>query len=265
MWEQMQQWMEQLSQTEDDAVRRDLQEKVAVGLMQTLPEYDLAVLDLYFINGFRNYDPARGKFEHYTRAVLKKIREKQKRKEEKWAQNISLNTSISEENETKWIDLQEDRSLPALEDRLMAEETAAQLIAIILQLPQRLRGQANNPDKINYYRLFFTDGMAQAILENGEEIYIAHERDLFKAMKLPFLDFFMAEICRSVHEIYIGQLKPYGAMIKGMPMSEPRLVHGHLPYDIYLAYLKEVENRQKTDSTLSNQRAAYNKLREQLC
>ena len=75
--------------------------------------------------------------------------------------------------------------------------------------------------------------------------------------------FSRSEICRSVHEIYKGQLKLYGAMVEGAPMSEPKQP---LPNDVYTTYLDKKENRQVKASALSNQRTAYVKfLKEQLC
>lgn len=279
MWEQMQQWMEQLWQTDekDEAVRRDLQAKVATGLMAELPQYH-SLMGMFFAEDFQKYDPSKGQFKHYTLKVLKKRRADFRHKEDgshrknivqedgttkqEWLDNFSLDTHETDDD-MAWADRLADPSLSAPEEMLVAQQTALQLITIILQLPQRLRGQANNPEKINYYRLFFTDGVVGAIYAVGEDIYIAHERDLFAAMKLSFLDFFMARECRSVHEIYVGQLKPYGVLVEGKPMHEPKQP---LPNDVYLVYLDRLEHRQVKASALSNQRTAYlSFLREQLC
>ena len=278
MWEQMQQWMEQLSQTKDDAVRLDLQAKVAAGLMRAVPRRYRSLLGRFFENDFKSYDPAKGNFKNYVSKVLKKRCEDQRHEDagshrknvvqkdgttkQEWIDNTSLDVSENEDA-TTWAEQLADQSIHDPEEMLVAQQTALQLITIILQLPQRLHGQANNPEKINYYRLFFTDGVVSSVYEAGADIYIAHERDLFEAMKLPFLDFFMAEICRSVHEIYKGQLKLYGAMVEGAPMSEPKQP---LPNDVYTTYLDKKENRQVKASALSNQRTAYVKfLKEQLC
>lgn len=278
MWEQMQQWMEELLQTEEDAIRKDLQAKVAVGLMQEVPRRYRYLLGRFFEKDFKNYDPAKGNFKNYVLKVLKNRREDQRHEDlgshrknvvqedgttkQEWIDNTSLDVSENEDA-TTWAEQLADQSIYDPEEMLVAQQTALQLITIILQLPQRLRGRANNPEKINYYRLFFTDGVVSSVYEAGADIYIAHERDLFEAMKLPFLDFFMAEICRSVHEIYKGQLKLYGAMVEDAPMSEPKQP---LPNDVYTTYLDKEENRQVKASALSNQRTAYVKfLKEQLC
>ena len=279
MWEQMQQWMEQLSQTEDDAVRKDLQTKVAVGLMQEVPRHSRYLLGRFFEKDFKNYDPAKGNFKNYVLKVLKNRREDQRHEDlgshrknvvqedgttkQEWIDNTSLDVYEDEDATTTWKERLSGPSIHTPDEMLIAQQTALQLITIILQLPQRLRGQANNPEKINYYRLFFTDGVVSSVYAVGGDIYIAHERDLFEAMKLPFLDFFMAEVCRSVHEIYEGKLKPYGAMVEGAPMSEPKQP---LPNDVYTTYLDKEENRQVKASALSNQRTAYLAfLKEQLC
>ena len=71
MWEQMQQWMEQLSQTKDDAVRLDLQAKVAAGLMRAVPRRYRSLLGRFFENDFKSYDPAKGNFKNYVSKVLR--------------------------------------------------------------------------------------------------------------------------------------------------------------------------------------------------
>ena len=137
-------------------------------------------------------------------------------------------------------------------------------LPLILLLPQRLTGQANNANRINYYRMFFTDGTVAALFSVGDRPYRTHERDLFAAMKLPFLDFFLEDVCRSVDAILSSDLKAYGRMVEGRPMEPPGQP---LPNDVYLEYLNAKEEAGvKSASAISNQRAAYYKfLKENLC
>ena len=150
------------------------------------------------------------------------------------------------------------------QENLEVESRAWELITLILLLPQRLTGQANNANRINYYRMFFTDGTVAALFSVGDRPYRTHERDLFAAMKLPFLDFFLEDVCRSVDAILSSDLKAYGRMVEGRPMEPPGQP---LPNDVYLEYLNAKEEAGvKSASAISNQRAAYYKfLKENLC
>ena len=49
----------------------------------------------------------------------------------------------------------DDRSGREATQRLNVDESLCELITLILLLPQRLSGQANNPVKIKYFRMFF--------------------------------------------------------------------------------------------------------------
>ena len=145
-----------------------------------------------------------------------------------------------------------------------AEERIRELISLILVLPERLNGQARNQTRINYFRMFFTDSMVDILHTEGEMIRISHERDLFDAMNLSFLDFFMEEPCRTAREIIRTNLKLYGQMVKGRPMNTPEQP---LPNDVYMQYMQDVEGTKlKSASAITNQRMAYRAfLEENLC
>ena len=139
------------------------------------------------------------------------------------------------------------------------------LLSLALCFPERLSGRAKNPQRLNYFRMFFTDSVVDILHQNLEtRPFVAHERDLFHAIKLGFLDFFMQQVCRSVPEIKSCGVKHYGALVDGRPDAAP----GHpLPNDVYMTYLNTVEGSTiKSPGTISNQRAEYERfMRENLC
>ena len=142
---------------------------------------------------------------------------------------------------------------------------AKRLLSLALCFPERLSGRAKNPQRLNYFRMFFTDSIVDVLHQNLEtRPFIAHERDLFQAMKLGFLDFFMKHICRTVPEIECCAVKRYNELVDGRPDTAP----GHpLPNDVYMTYLNTVESYAiKSPGTISNQRAEYERfMRENLC
>lgn len=141
----------------------------------------------------------------------------------------------------------------ALEE-LFLDERAYECLSLMLDLPNKLQGKANNPEKINYYRMFFTDGVTDYVRSSGGQVFFAHEADLFQAAKLPFLDFFLDRVCRTVPRLASSETRPYGQLVEGRP-DEP--VEQPLPQDVYRSYLAREEGRRAGLSAISQQRTAY--------
>lgn len=144
---------------------------------------------------------------------------------------------------------------PDVDDsKLLIDERVLELMTLMLNLKDRLGSRAGNPTKINYYRLFFTDGVVDAIHDQGTEAFARRERDLFRVIKEAFLNFFMCSPCSSVEEIFETGQKLHGQMVEGKPMEPP----GHpLPGDVYTTYLEQVEEYPVGESAVSQQRTAY--------
>lgn len=135
------------------------------------------------------------------------------------------------------------------------DAAACELIAAILELPQRLQGRAGNAARCNYFRMFFTDNIATYLHQSPEaEVFQRRERALFSALKLEFLDYFMAERCRSVEGLCRSALKPYGELVEGRELEETRLP---LPGDVYTSYLERVEGTTVRASAVSQQKQFY--------
>lgn len=98
---------------------------------------------------------------------------------------------------------------------------AYECLSLMLDLPNKLQGKANNPEKINYYRMFFTDGVTDYVRSSGGQVFFAHEADLFQAAKLPFLDFFLDRVCRTVPRLASSETRPYGQLVEGRPGRAP--------------------------------------------
>ena len=241
------------------------------GVWETFGEFWMSDID--------KYDPEKGNFQSYLLTRLKfreqdmrhkdqgerrEVYEEDGRKYRRWVQNISLDAPIDEEGSETLEDTLADTSGLNGQELLEAEERIRELISLILVLPERLNGQARNQTRINYFRMFFTDSMVDILHTEGEMIRISHERDLFDAMNLSFLDFFMEAPCRTAREIIRTNLKLYGQMVKGRPMNTPEQP---LPNDVYMQYMQEVEGTKlKSASAITNQRMAYRAfLEENLC
>ena len=174
--------------------------------------------------------------------------------------HTSLYQKVGEAGESERIDLVRQEEEGGSDTGVMLNAAMVELIALMLRLPQELRGRANNPQRLNYFRMFFTDSVAD-IAQNQEGISSLEERerDLFQVLQLAFLDFFQTQTCRTVAQLRGSRNKPYGQLVPGRPMTDP----GHpLPNDVYCAYFEGREGTRIGASALSNQRAAYKELLE---
>ncbi len=257
----------------DDAVRLKLNVEMS-GILGKLYPWDNAKwanIGAFWRADMPKFDPAEGTFRNFMEARLELRKQDAKRKEsgmhrktviengekvQKWVQDESLNAPASPDGEDtrEKIDELSDSAAPSPQARVDAREMAGALISLILDLPTKLRGQANNPARVRYYRMFFTDEATDVIARGGGAFFLRHERDLFRAMYLAFLDFFMDASCRTVAAVERAHLKPYGEMVPGRPMEEATQP---LPIDVYTQYLRTEGVELRSDATISNQRDAY--------
>ena len=253
----------------DEAVRMKLNVELGKVLTALYPPNSRAweCLSELWADVQSQFDPSKGSLQHYWKYKLKKIELTMRRKDlgehrksgadrDEWVSNASLDKPISDDapDGGTYLDLLSADSAAAPENQLEMREAFPVLVSLILDLPAKLRGRANNPDRIRYYRMFFTDEATDVIAKGGGEFFRRHERDLFRAMYLAFLDFFMAEPCRTVSAVERAHLRLYGEMVPGRPMTEP---NQPLPIDVYTQYLRAEGVALRSDATISNQRDAY--------
>ena len=257
----------------DDAVRLKLNVEMSeiLGKLYPWDNAKWANIGAFWRADMPKFDPAEGTFRSFMEARLELRKQDAKRKEsgmhrktviengekvQKWVQDESLNAPASPDGEDtrEKIDELSDSAAPSPQARVDAREMAGALISLILDLPTKLRGQANNPVRVRYYRMFFTDEATDIIARGGGAFFLRHERDLFRAMYLAFLDFFMDASCRTVAAVERAHLKPYGEMVPGRPMEEATQP---LPIDVYTQYLRTEGVELRSDATISNQRDAY--------
>ena len=214
---------------------------------------------------FQRFDPALSPFSKFLLSRLKLrvrdgvredlgLRRVKRDGETVTVSAFSLDDSGGKDADDDMVrDVRDTRAEEALEE-LFLDERAYECLSLMLDLPNKLEGRANNPEKINYYRMFFTDGVTDYVRSSGGQVFFAHEADLFRATKLPFLDFFLDRICRTVLRLARSETRPYGQLVEGRP-DEP--VEQPLPQDVYRSYLDREEGRKAGLSAISQQRTAY--------
>lgn len=240
---------------EDAAVKQNIQGEIFELVFDLFPGREDEITTV-FLNDWIKYDPVKGPAYGFFSSRIG-FKKKDTYRDEK----IHRDRTVAGEVQT---DDGEDanllENLPAgpdanPEDALKLDATACELLTLMLELPQRLQGRANNPTRHKYFRMFFTDGIATYLHQTpSAEVFQKRQRDLFAAMKLDFLDFFMRESCRTIPAVCCCPLKPYGELVKGRDMAETRLP---LPGDVYVSYLDRVEHTKAGPSAVSQQRTAY--------
>lgn len=285
-----------LSYEKDGARKKALEEKIFLAIYDMVKEE--ALLDAvgeFFMQNWRDFDPDRmdlsayvwknlkfrkidmfRKDNHVRRTAVKaaenggeESNEGTPKTESKYDLSLDYVSGDGEEGGTLADTLSDEKSDMALMDVFFFDETLMQFLTLALNFSTRLKGKANNATKIQYYRMFFTDGVVNFVHGEKEpevlDVCKSKERDIFSAMELPFLDFFETETCRNIDEVSYGRLKLYGALVDGCPMEGE--VKMPLPNDVYMSYFERVEGKTvKKASSVSDQRATYRKfLREEVC
>lgn len=118
------------------------------------------------------------------------------------------------------------------EERIAINDALLALVTLLLH-PVDL-----GSERREYYRLFFTDFMADYLSETqgAEEVFRRRERDVFASVSVPFLDFFMVEKCRSIDEICRTGRRTHGEMVEGKDRGAA--VGFRMPADVYITYRK---------------------------
>ena len=203
------------------------------------------------------FDAAKGSLYGFflTRLHNRAVNEYRKQSKDALNHADSLDASVSPVEETETISLLDQRGqedeYPSLHGPRIPE-----LMAVIIHFQERLRGRSNNPERRNYFRMFFTDGVSDALRRGDlEPESVPRERELFEAMKTEFLDYFLSKRCRTAAGIRDCPPKAYGELVPGRPMTEPKRP---LPNDVYITYLNGREGKAlKSEATVTNQRNAY--------
>lgn len=240
---------------EDSGRKQEKLNDIFLAIYDLFPGHE-DMINTLFMTDWANYDPALGTLYSFFKFRIDRRSKGAYQKERKREERLARDTSDGGDGQdTSILD-----SLPAgpgsdPEDLLRLDATACELIAAVLELPQRLQGRANNAARHNYFRMFFTDNIAAYLHDSPElEVIQRRERDLFAALKVEFLDHFMARHCRSVEAVHLSPLKPYGELVAGKDMKETRLP---LPGDVYISYLDRIEHLRVGPSAVSQQKQFY--------
>ena len=253
----------------NEGARQALLEEIFILAYEMFPGSEDVISDFY-VRRWHEFDPARGPLYGFFRYRLEKHKISVERRDYdgRWEmeeddatgkerpvkkRHASMSEQLGEDGGT--VEDTVAGAAVAYDSALLADEYALKVLTLMFDLKDSLEGQAGNLTRINYYRLFFTDGIVNAIHSGLKpDAFTSRERDLFRVIKETFLNFFMSSPCVCVKDIAETHLKLHGEMVEGRPMKPP----GHpLPNDVYITYLSQVEHNPVTAAAVSRQRTAY--------
>ena len=198
----------------------------------------------------------KGAFSNYLSTLLKGRRTDRFRYDGRHApsgESLDAPVSASEDNTLTLGDVLSSET-GAPESGMIFESTYVELTAMVLNFAQNHTGRQANENRRKWYQIFFTEDMTET--SKTHPFAFGHERDIFKAMLLPYLDYYMSRRCRTGKEIALAPLKPYGEV---GPAREGNRVETAvpLPADVSLAYLALCEGISAKPSARSNQLKFY--------
>lgn len=160
-----------------------------------------------------------------------------------------------------------DRKLSKSSSRMMMEAIVAELVSLVISFRENVK-DARLATRREYTPLFFTELIVRICKEQDNAAELApiqkHEVSIFKAMEIPFLDFFMSEICRCILAIWQTDIKQdyllYENRLDDAQRNSSMYRAFALPAAAFKSYLKESRDKTVSDATISQQRTAFNKL-----
>ena len=224
------------------------------------------------------YDPKRGEFIHVVRNNYKFRCLDEGEKQQKIAEHERSIYREDDEREFQEKDICDEKAAAdsSLEKTYVqaAEEKASaallELLALISAFVSRT-DDARLEKRRRYTPLFFTKTAVRMTKDQlGEDTLgpiIRHEKGVFSAMEVPFLDTFMADICRKIVEIWRSGFKDgvlFQNRIADAQAGKAKYVAWTLPARFYKDYCKDVWDDEVSDAAISQQRKAYERLLEQL-
>ena len=249
-----------MEETGNEAARQALYLELFELWYRLFDNTDKSALDA-FEEALRRYQPEKGAFSHYLSFLMNRRKTDANRALKSGnIQILSMDAPMGEEDATL-SDFIADPSAAKPEERAEWDEALVELTALVLDFSERHRGKAGNETRRNWYRLFFTEDMTFAA--KSVPLRLTHERDVFSAMKLAYLDYYMSAPCRDLASLLRTALRPYSETVpeRGGEEGETPLP---IPADVCLNYLKRCEKVQAGAAARSNQMKFYKEEKERI-
>lgn len=153
-----------------------------------------------------------------------------------------------------------------------AEETIARMLAALLNVRKLLHGKENNPARINFFRLFYTDTVVYTLREVSGlwRDYLRHEREILRQLKPLFLGFTLRldfpeppldECFMPLTDDYcsLSAVAAAPARLESEVLPDGKDVHLKEPFkdEVLASYLKRKEQRSASRELVSQNRGKF--------
>lgn len=183
-------------------------------------------------------------------------------------QKISLESSEERYEESgeggrEWSEINEANPFKDPEQKMLQDEKICELTMLFTKITDCLTGRQNNETKKSYFKLFATESITGAIRLSADNFLLeVHRRDILSALKEKFLDYYMAERCRSIDQIQKCPMKKR-CEVEEESQSDSEV---SIPFSnkLYITYLKRMEGKKAGDSAVSMQKKSFEELMKEL-
>lgn len=222
----------------------------------------------------RNFNPQKGRnfCAYYTKCIEKRIIDASRKQNKYEFNTVSVDALKSEEDLRDGWDKYSDKMCYNTDDKFSITMEAAEhlndLLGMILNFSNNHKGKSNNKNKKLWYELFYTEDITR-FTKSAEFEEISshlHERDIFRALRHSYLNFYMSAICESLNEIAWTKLKNYEEILPDAVENEigKEISSEKMPAKVSLQYLKVCEHITVGNSTRSNQKKFYDEDKKRL-
>lgn len=244
----------------NEAARQSLYDRLFILAFQCYDSSgEMWVLDA-FLEAAEKFDPDKGKFSNYMLFLLSR-RSKDAyaydRRHSPSAESLDEPIKGTEDPDAAKMNFYADENASQPEKMMEGELPIVELTALILNFAQRHKGQSANDTNRNWYQIFYTEDITYAV--KLIEFQFLHERDVFQAIKKPYLDYYMCASCGSLREIQETPLRPYREVVPRSDQDGETPLP--IPADVSLNYLRLVEKQ--TTGTTRPARSGHKKQYEQ--
>ncbi len=206
----------------------------------------------------------KGQFTHYLHKTMKYLRlDAQKKRTKKTNTEVSID---DEESNAEPLRACESEVSLAME----LQDSLLELATVIQNFGKNPAARSENKECKMWYDLFYTEMITRGSKTEPKLLHCI-ERDIFQAMELPYLDYYMKEVCRGVEKLCDTPLKSEREVIDSSFTAKSELSDAELeindnvsksalPAAVPLSYLKRARGIVSRNSTHSKYYRKYQEM-----
>lgn len=208
-----------------------------------------------------NFNPDKGAFCNYLSRILNRRKKGYYAKLfNEDAHEIGLSTLVSSDTDEDSLTLEDTLASDIdvegeVDARIAFDSFIIEQTSLVLNFSHHYTGHAANESRRMWYRIFFTENMTYICKEDPS--ILKHPRDVFQAMNLSYLDYYMSDFCRTPKEVKWTPPKPYCDVVPNSEDPSTAWLEADFPGDVSLYYILKTTGNKPGRSARSNQLKTY--------